>query len=85
MGIPEKDLATIFGRYNRGGNVSGIVGTGVGLYLVKIVVELHDGSVAVDSIEGKGSCFTVRLPLQQPAKAASPFQPEQVVVETRGS
>ena len=83
MGIPEKDLANIFGRYNRGSNVSGIVGTGVGLYLVKIVVELHNGSVAVDSVEGKGSCFTVRLPLLRPAKNANPFQPKQVVVETR--
>ena len=85
MGIPEKDLANIFGRYNRGSNVSGIVGTGVGLYLVKIVVELHNGSVTVNSVEGKGSCFTVQLPLFRPATAASPFQPKQVVVETRES
>jgi signal transduction histidine kinase len=63
IGIPEKDLASIFGRYNRGSNVSGIVGTGVGLYLVEIVTHLHQGSVAVESEEGKGSCFTVRLPL----------------------
>ena len=63
IGIPAKDLATIFGRYNRGSNVSGIVGTGVGLYLVEIVASLHQGSVAVDSEEGKGSCFTVHLPL----------------------
>ena len=63
MGIPESDLANIFGRYNRGSNVSGIVGTGVGLYLVEIVAGLHCGSVTVESIEGRGSCFTVRLPL----------------------
>jgi two-component system, OmpR family, sensor kinase len=63
MGIPEQDLANIFGRYNRGSNVSGIVGTGVGLYLVEIVAGLHHGNVTVESIEGKGSCFTVRLPL----------------------
>jgi two-component system, OmpR family, sensor kinase len=63
MGIPEEDLANIFGRYNRGSNVSGIVGTGVGLYLVDIVVELHQGNITVESVEGKGSCFTVRLPM----------------------
>jgi two-component system, OmpR family, sensor kinase len=85
MGIPEKDLADIFGRYNRGSNVLGIVGTGVGLYLVKIVVELHNGSVTVDSVEGKGSCFTVRLPLLRPAKPPNLFQPKRVVVATRQS
>ena len=66
IGIPQKDLAHVFGRYNRGSNVSGIVGTGVGLYLVKMVVDLHGGSVAVESTEGEGSRFTVRLPMWVP-------------------
>jgi two-component system, OmpR family, sensor kinase len=83
MGIPEKDLANIFGRYNRGSNVSGIVGTGVGLYLVEIVARLHQGSVTVESVEGKGSCFTLRLPLLQPVRNAVPFRPKQMPVETR--
>jgi len=73
VGIPEKDLANILGRYNRGSNVSGIVGTGVGLYLVEIVAGLHQGSVTVDSVEGEGSCFRVRLPLLQPARRAVLF------------
>jgi two-component system OmpR family sensor kinase len=68
IGIPQKDLAQIFGRYNRGSNVSGIVGTGVGLYLVKMVVELHGGSVAVESKEDEGSRFTVRLPMWLPTQ-----------------
>ncbi len=63
IGIPQKDLAHVFGRYNRGSNVSGIVGTGVGLYLVKMVVDLHGGSIAVESSEGEGSRFTVWLPM----------------------
>jgi two-component system, OmpR family, sensor kinase len=83
MGIPEKDLANIFGRYNRGSNVSGIVGTGVGLYLVEIVTHLHQGSVTVESVEGRGSCFTVRLPLLQPVRNAVPSRPKQISVETR--
>ena len=41
---------------------SGLVGTGVGLFLVAIVVHLHDGDIVVDSGEGKGSRFTVTLP-----------------------
>jgi len=64
IGIPEKDLDRLFERYHRGSNVSGIVGTGLGLYLVKMVVDLHGGSVAVDSREGEGSRFTVRLPVR---------------------
>ncbi|HEY1541409.1 MAG TPA: ATP-binding protein [Xanthobacteraceae bacterium] len=62
IGIPAGDIAHLFERYYRGSNVSGVVGTGVGLYLVKIVVDLHGGSIAVDSREGEGSRFTVRLP-----------------------
>ncbi len=69
VGIPKKDLANIFDRYSRGSNVSGIVGTGVGLYLVKIVAELHGGSVNVESEEEKGSCFTVLLPVSPTAKS----------------
>jgi signal transduction histidine kinase len=69
MGIPAADVARLFERYFRGSNVSGIVGTGVGLNLVKMVVDLHGGSVAVESQEGKGSRFTVRLPLRPPAPA----------------
>jgi signal transduction histidine kinase len=71
IGIPEKDIDRLFERYHRGSNVSGIVGTGVGLYLVKMVVDLHGGSVAVDSQEGQGSRFTLRLPLKPPPHVAA--------------
>ena len=64
IGIPAVDLDRLFERYHRGSNVSGIVGTGVGLYLVKMVVELHGGRIAVDSKEGEGSRFSVSLPLK---------------------
>jgi len=62
IGIPQNDLAHLFERYHRGSNVSGIVGTGVGLYLVKTAVDLHHGKVEVQSREGQGSRLTVRLP-----------------------
>jgi signal transduction histidine kinase len=68
IGIPVQDLDRLFERYHRGSNVSGIVGTGVGLYLVKMVVELHGGNVVVESREGRGSRFTVRLPIRAPAQ-----------------
>jgi signal transduction histidine kinase len=75
IGIPEADRARIFQRFTRGANVAGkISGSGVGLAIVRQVVEQHRGSVDVDSIEGRGSTFTMRLPLtrvpmQVPASA----------------
>jgi two-component system, OmpR family, sensor kinase len=71
IGIPESDLDRLFERYHRGSNVSGIVGTGVGLYLVKMVVDMHGGAVMVDSKEGDGARFTIRLPLKPVAAADS--------------
>ncbi len=63
LGIPPADIDRLFERYFRGSNVSGIVGTGVGLNLVKMVVDLHGGDVTVESKEGNGSRFTVTLPI----------------------
>jgi signal transduction histidine kinase len=63
IGIPAGDLDRLFERYHRGSNVSGIVGTGVGLYLVKMVVDQHGGRIAVQSREGEGARFTIHLPL----------------------
>ncbi|HUZ33591.1 MAG TPA: ATP-binding protein [Xanthobacteraceae bacterium] len=65
IGIPSGDLGRLFERYYRGSNVSGIVGTGVGLYLAKTAVELHGGVIEVTSSEGDGSRFVVRLPHRQ--------------------
>ncbi len=62
IGIPEPDQERLFERYHRGSNVSGIVGTGVGLYLVKMVVDRHGGSVKVESGIGKGTKVVVDLP-----------------------
>ena len=71
IGIPPGDLDRLFERYYRGSNVSGIVGTGVGLYLVKIAVDLHGGSIEVQSKEGGGTRFCVRLPIKRaPEKGA---------------
>jgi signal transduction histidine kinase len=67
IGIPAGDLGLLFERYYRGSNVSGIVGTGVGLYLVKTAVELHGGIIEVASKEGHGCRFVVRLPRRRAA------------------
>jgi two-component system OmpR family sensor kinase len=61
IGISETDREHLFERYYRGCNTSGIVGSGVGLYLVKTIVDLHKGRIGVDSVEGAGSRFSLRL------------------------
>jgi two-component system, OmpR family, sensor kinase len=63
IGIPPADLERLFERYHRGSNVSGIVGTGVGLHFVKMIVDRHGGRVAVESREGEGARFTIHLPI----------------------
>jgi two-component system, OmpR family, sensor kinase len=65
IGIPAGDLDRVFERYHRGSNVSGIVGTGVGLYLVKIAVDLHGGRIEATSKEGSGSRFSIYLPIKR--------------------
>ncbi len=65
IGIPFKYQKFIFDKYFRvpTGYVHDIKGYGIGLSYVKMVVEAHGGQVRVSSSPGKGSTFTVRLPL----------------------
>ena len=86
IGIPAADLDRLFERYHRGGNVSGIVGTGVGLYLVKMVVDMHGGVVEVASEEGDGARFTIRLPLRPTSSIedGAPIAPGTAAAEPLG-
>jgi len=59
-GIPAADLNRIFEPYQQAHQ--GRHGSGLGLAIVKGLVEAHGGSISVDSEEGKGTCFVVRLP-----------------------
>ncbi|MCP5051950.1 MAG: response regulator, partial [bacterium] len=65
VGIPGEQLTHIFDRFYQAGGPAGRGrrGTGIGLALVKELVELHKGDVFVQSTPGEGSEFTVRLPL----------------------
>jgi two-component system, OmpR family, sensor kinase len=62
IGIPAKDKSRVFQRYYRGSNTSEIVGSGVGLHVVKTIAELHKGTIELHSVEGEGSRFVVRIP-----------------------
>jgi signal transduction histidine kinase len=62
IGIPEKDRADIFKIFHRGSNVSQRQGIGVGMFIVKYCINLHQGSIAIASKDGDGTIFRVKLP-----------------------
>ncbi len=62
MGIPREDLPGLFETFHRGSNVGNIPGTGLGLAIVKKAVDLHGGTISVETQLGKGTRFTVTLP-----------------------
>jgi signal transduction histidine kinase len=68
IGIPAAARERIFERFYRADNVDPmqLIGFGIGLYIVHEIVTRHGGQVMVDSVEGEGSTFTVRLPLLSP-------------------
>ncbi len=63
LGIPEEDREGLFRAFHRGRNVADRPGTGLGLVLVKRCVELHGGSIQLESCLGQGTTVTVLLPL----------------------
>ena len=68
LGIPADELPRVFRRYHRAANVAGrVAGSGIGLASVRQIVEQHGGAVSAESAEGRGSTFTVELPLEPPA------------------
>lgn len=65
IGIPPESLPNLFTRFYRASNAarSHVAGLGIGLFVVKEIVDLHGGSIEVNSQVGQGSLFTVYLPL----------------------
>jgi signal transduction histidine kinase len=65
IGIPKAELPQIFESFYRANNVGNISGTGLGLAIAQAVVELHHGTIEVDSTEGQGTTFTITIPQQK--------------------
>lgn len=78
-GIPPSDLPFIFERFYRARHEAarGPCSNGLGLAIVKSIVERHQGRVSATSEPGKGSCFTVNLPLFQPEALVAPAIPNR--------
>ncbi len=67
IGISEEEKGLIFQRFQRSSRdeVQRVAGSGLGLALVKEIVEVHEGTISVDSTLGQGSCFRVQLPIRE--------------------
>lgn len=67
IGVPEAEKANLFSKFFRATNAKRARpdGTGVGLFLAKKVIDVHDGEIIFESKEGKGSSFGFRLPLPE--------------------
>jgi signal transduction histidine kinase len=74
IGIPADDLPYLFTRPFRAKNAErlGHKGLGADLFVAGRIADLHGGSIAVESVEGQGSTFTVRLPLSRATTAREP-------------
>ena len=62
IGISEEDRSRIFQRFYQAGDTHRTGGMGLGLSMVRQIVQLHGGTITVSSTEGKGTVFTVTLP-----------------------
>lgn len=72
MGIPEAALARIFEKFFQveKGDTRSVGGAGLGLYICREIVSMHNGKITVESVLGEGTEFTVRIPLDGPPDVA---------------
>ncbi len=73
VGIAKEDLPHLFQDFSRGqAQPEGVSGCGLGLAISRRIVEVHGGSIGVESEPGKGSTFTIRLPVAQAVSQPGP-------------
>jgi mutual gliding-motility protein MglA len=73
IGIPSADRKRLFRRFERGSNTGGISGTGLGLHIVKEIVQGHGGTVSFESEVNSGTTFWLNLPKHPVLAEHSPF------------
>jgi signal transduction histidine kinase len=76
-GIPPNELSGIFDQYRRHAGSNRIHGSGLGLFIVKHLVEAHGGTVGATSTVGQGTTITVELPLTAAAEPRTPWRRPQ--------
>jgi protein-histidine pros-kinase len=81
LGIPEEEQKRLFDRLYRASSAlqHQIQGVGIGLSIVKAIAEAHGGSVGVESEEGKGTTFTIEIPLTADGAAAEKTAKEEAL------
>jgi signal transduction histidine kinase len=72
-GIPASEHRRIFERFERA-HSGGLSGMGLGLWIVREIVDAHGGSIELVSVPNQGSTFTVRLPLPPASEAVAPSE-----------
>lgn len=75
IGIPTEEQTHIFERFHQASSHKGNTGSGIGLNVAKEYVQMHHGKIDVSSGSGKGSRFTVRIPIGNISHVASPLLP----------
>ena len=63
IGIPENEIDRVFDRYYRTSLSKNVTGSGIGLNLVRDLIDLHGGDIGVSSTEGEGATFSVQIPV----------------------
>lgn len=76
IGVPPEELPKLFERFTRGSNArrQKISGTGIGLFIVRMIVERHGGQVGAASSLGEGSTFSVFLPTLESSFSQGPMR-----------
>ena len=78
VGIPPDELKRLFQPFH----TTKSNGQGLGLFAAKHILEMHRGSVEIQSTKGLGSTVIVKLPVVGPEEAVNPFEEEPSVVST---